>query len=88
MSNIYQIRQELNWTTKQLADYLGVHERTVSRWEAGETRPSALSVKMLLRLQQDIISGKVTPYTPEKPQDGKRRRLKNFLDELVGWIKR
>lgn len=35
---------------KQLADYLGSHERTVYRWLSGETKPSANNIIAMCEL--------------------------------------
>ncbi len=36
---IRQLRQERGWTQQDLADRLGTHVMTVSRWEQGQVRP-------------------------------------------------
>ena len=45
---IKKLRQELDWSVNQLADYIEVNERTVRRWEAGDI-PEPLAVTLLLQ---------------------------------------
>lgn len=38
--NIREQRERIGWTQSQLAEYMGVSERTIQNWEAGETTPT------------------------------------------------
>ena len=35
----YRVRRKLAWSQRKLAQFLGVSERTVIRWENGHTTP-------------------------------------------------
>lgn len=37
MNRLKELRKEKKLTQKELADYLGVNEKTISRWENGES---------------------------------------------------
>ena len=50
-------RERLNMTQKEFADALGMSrygDRTIRRWEAGETQPSALELKALLSFPEHV----------------------------------
>lgn len=38
--NIKEQRERISWTQSQLAEYMGVSERTIQNWESGETTPT------------------------------------------------
>ena len=44
-STIYNIRSERNLTQKQLAEIIGVSDRTISKWEQGDTVPDLYSIR-------------------------------------------
>ena len=50
--HIAALRGALGFTQSQLGDRIGVDKLTVSRWERGEVRPGAASVRRLQRLRQ------------------------------------
>ncbi|HEM4813137.1 TPA: helix-turn-helix transcriptional regulator, partial [Streptococcus suis] len=37
MNRLKELRQEKKLSQKELADYLGINEKTISRWENGES---------------------------------------------------
>ncbi|HEM6028792.1 TPA: helix-turn-helix transcriptional regulator, partial [Streptococcus suis] len=37
MNRLKKLRQEKKLSQKELADYLGINEKTISRWENGES---------------------------------------------------
>lgn len=49
---IRQIREHLHLTQVQLAQLLGVHPLTVSKWERGELQPSNHEQALLLSFRQ------------------------------------
>lgn len=54
---IKEKRDRLNMTQKELADAIGMPkygERTIRRWENGETKPSALELKAILDFPESI----------------------------------
>jgi transcriptional regulator with XRE-family HTH domain len=48
--NIKTLREKRGWTQHQLADRLGVEQSTISRWEAGTTKPVGLYLRSVMRL--------------------------------------
>lgn len=55
--SIYEKRIRLNMTQKELADAVGMPkygDRTIRRWENGESCPSALELKCILDFPEDI----------------------------------
>ena len=54
---IREKRQRLHMTQKELADAVGMSkngDRTIRRWEAGETKPSAIELKHVLSFPENI----------------------------------
>ena len=45
--DIKELRTKLNLTPAELAVKLGVHIRTIKRWESGETKPSKLALTLI-----------------------------------------
>ena len=48
-----EMRQQLGYTQVGLADYLGVTDRAVRRWEAGDRKidpPAAVALELMVRL--------------------------------------
>lgn len=48
--NMRAERARLNKTAKEIAEIVGVHPNAVSRWETGETDPSANNLITLCKL--------------------------------------
>lgn len=44
-----RVRRQHGLSQREFADALGVGERTVRAWEAGEIRPSARSLRLIAR---------------------------------------
>lgn len=64
---IQKKRQRLNMTQKELADVLGLPtygDRTIRRWESGETKPSQIELNAVLSLSEDQPYKQIeeTPY--------------------------
>ena len=79
-----ELRTSLNWTKQEMADYLGVNQRTIRRWESGESRPSHLAMKGILELERGVLSGNILPKGPEKPHNGHRGLFGRLVDRLLG----
>lgn len=52
--SIRQLRQQLGLSQEKFAAQLGVSFRTVNRWENGHTEPSALALKQIEMLLQQM----------------------------------
>lgn len=92
-NTIYNIRKERNITQKELADLIGVSDRTISKWENGSTVPDLETIKKLcneLGISPDSIVKSEKNYK-DRLQDFKRMVgkflnyiLKNIF--LIGFI--
>lgn len=92
-NTIYNIRKERNITQKELADLIGVSDRTISKWENGSTVPDLETIKKLcneLGISPDSIVKSGKNYK-DRLQDFKRMVgkflnyiLKNIF--LIGFI--
>jgi DNA-binding transcriptional regulator YiaG len=47
---IIELRSQLGWSQKKLADHIGIEVMTVSRWERGLHQPKGASIRALERL--------------------------------------
>lgn len=74
---LYARRKELSLTQKQIADYVGVTEATVSRWESGEIdnmrRDKIANLARVLKVSPLLIMG----LTEEETQSDS----KNFVSD-------
>lgn len=92
-NTIYNIRKERDITQKELADLIGVSDRTISKWENGSTVPDLETIKKLcneLEISPDSIVKSEKNYK-DRLQDFKRMVgkflnyiLKNIF--LIGFI--
>lgn len=48
------LRQRLGWSQTEAAEHFGVHQSTVSRWEAGAARIPPLVMREIERLAGDF----------------------------------
>lgn len=73
---VREIRKSLSLTQSALGLRIGVAERTVQRWETGESRVSGAAVTLLNQLKEEILRshGIDVPIKRAKPTK-KRRRL-------------
>lgn len=93
VNTIYNIRKERDITQKELADLIGVSDRTISKWENGSTVPDLETIKKLcneLGISPDSIVKSEKNYK-DRLQDFKRMVgkflnyiLKNIF--LIGFI--
>ncbi len=51
---IRELREELGLTQPELADRLGVHQVTISRWETDNKHPSNLAKRQLAKLKEEV----------------------------------
>lgn len=61
-------REELNLTQKEFANFIGLSkngDRTIRRWESGETRPSNLEIQAIINLSENppFKNPKISQYT-------------------------
>ena len=74
---LYARRKELSLTQKQIADYVGVTEATVSRWESGEIdnmrRDKIANLARVLKVSPLLIMG----ITEEEAHTGSKKIVSN-----------
>jgi len=52
--DLLRLRQKLGMTQATLASLLGVNYVTISRWESGRHKPSALAREKLVRMMKEV----------------------------------
>ena len=55
---VVSLRKAKGWSQQELADWLGVHRMTVSRWDRGASPPTGAALKALERLAQRAEKGR------------------------------
>lgn len=58
--NLLNLRKEKNWTQAQLAQMVGVDQRTISAWEKGVCEPSFSTLVKLCELFNETIENLLT----------------------------
>lgn len=82
-NTIYNIRKERDITQKELADLIGVSDRTISKWENGSTVPDLETIKKLckeLKISPDYI------VKSEKNYKDILQNLKRKLGHILNYI--
>jgi len=69
-SEVRRIRRRLGLTQSAFAALLGVHEKTVTRWESGAVGMSATTQRLIRSLGE-----KGGPMAMVKPERKRRRRM-------------
>lgn len=64
--NTKALRASMGLSIDGLAEKIGVHGRTISRWENGHTDPSPLAVARLRELQQADAQGQPGSGSPRR----------------------
>ena len=83
-NTIYNIRKKRDITQKELADLIGVSDRTISKWENGSTVPDLETIKKLcneLGISPDSIVKSEKNYK-DRLQDFKRM-VGKFLNYIL-----
>lgn len=71
-------RQELHLTMKQIADYVGVNEGTVSRWESGEIANMRRDKIMLLAKALNISPAVIMEWDLDNESGGHSKPIPDF----------
>lgn len=82
-NTIYNIRKERDITQKELADLIGVSDRTISKWENGSTVPDLETIKKIckeLKISPDSI------VKSEKNYKDILQNLKRKLGHILNYI--
>ena len=76
-NTIYNIRKKRDITQKELADLIGVSDRTISKWETGSTVPDLETIKKLCNELE------ISPDSIVKSEKNYKDRLQDFK-RMVG----
>lgn len=86
-SLIQQLRQERGLTQQQLADQLGISNKTVSKWENGKGCPDLAFWEELSRLLGADVSGLMRgELAANRPDVGNLKRTKFYVCPVCGNI--
>ncbi len=77
---LVDIRNELGLTQSQLAQLIGVHAMTVSKWERGAARMSMYQFQML------CVFGKATISSRWGPAKLQYKLRNNGIYAALGWL--
>ena len=79
-------RREQNLTQEQLAEKIGVSNKTVSKWETGKTMPDYSVVELLCEVLNisvsELISGKEKEQEPTNPSQDEIALLSYKIEQL------
>ncbi len=75
--NIKNKRQELKLSQEYVADQLGVSRQAVSKWETGQSEPTASNLTELASLFEISLSELVDPVKYAEEQESKQKEGKN-----------
>jgi transcriptional regulator with XRE-family HTH domain len=87
--NIKKIREDLDYTQEQFANFVGVSRQTIVRWERGEEIPPAKREflnELLQRLNAlPVVSEPGAEYNVEKEREitNLTRKYANLADEVI-----
>lgn len=83
---ITQIRKELGYTQKELAEQIGVTDKTISKWETGNRLPDASLLMDLCRVLKvdvnELLKGE--RVCPESYAQNAKDNLVDLVEELNG----
>lgn len=84
---IFQLRKEKGLTQQQLADYLHVSNKTISKWECGKGAPEvSLWEELSAILGADILKLLQGELRPNRPDVGKIDRIRFYVCPICGNI--
>lgn len=83
---IQQMRKEKNWTQKDLAEKLGISDKTVSKWETGKGLPDIASLNPLCDILEininELLSGeKISEQHPDAYSEKAEENMMYLLKE-------
>lgn len=82
---IAQCRKAKGWTQKQLAEYLGITDKAVSKWERGKSMPDiSLFMPLCNLLEISLNELLIGEHIPEEALKEKSNQL--IMDIIENWI--
>ena len=90
-SNLIKLRKHNKLTQAELASFVGYSDKSVSKWETGETTPSVEILKTLADFYNVTVDDLLSEnFQPEKHFTTKERRYSRLVIALLGistiWI--
>lgn len=90
-SNLIKLRKHNKLTQAELASFVGYSDKSVSKWETGETTPSVEILKALADFYNVTVDDLLSEnFQPEKHFTTKERRYSRLVIALLGistiWI--
>ena len=84
--NITKLRTSLNMTQAQLGEELNYSDKSVSKWERGESIPDVFVLKQIADLAGVTVDYIITPHQPDeevRPEKKVRRYSRSFITLTV-----
>lgn len=84
--NIIRLRASLNMTQAQLGEYLNYSDKSVSKWERGESLPDVYVLRAIAQLAGVTVDYIITPHTQEEevtPHKRVHRYSRSFITLTV-----
>lgn len=83
--NLINLRKHNKLTQGELANHMNYSDKSVSKWETGETTPSIDVLKKLADFYNVTVDDLLNPnFTPEKLSTNKQRRYSKISISLLG----
>lgn len=81
--NIRRLREKNNMTQKQLSERLDCSDKTVSKWENGDTSPSMNTINQIAKLFAIPVGDLMGGYVAENlSQDQNMEQIMNFMNDI------
>ena len=77
---ILKIRKEKNLTQKELADLINVSDRTISKWENGQSVPDLICIKNICK------SLGISPSSLVLDKKSNKEKIKSFSSKIISFI--
>src|SRR5215470_4020703 len=80
-NNLQRERKRRSWSQEDVADKIGSHSKTVSRWERGLSIPSLYYQKKLAEIFEKSIEELGFPIGPEEPSEEDAQQNNLFQED-------
>ena len=85
-AKLRQVRRNLNWTQRELAELMDKTPATICDWEKGKSRPTIdelSSLASLFNVTTDYLLGRIVPYCPFKDFVSEWHKQRNTLRNVT-----
>lgn len=80
--NVKALREEMGHSQSSLAELMGVHERTVKRWESAESDPSPLATEKIREIHAKHRATAMNRTPTQEITDAIPQPLRGLLPSL------